>query len=840
MKTKRILSLLLSLIVLFSCITVPTFAEETIPEITVPAEDGAHSEETAPDEETVSEPDFIKIIHNIAEKYAESGVAEDGNMLWLLADMAVYSDLYPDSTNVLTSEQKQACLDKIIADAAAATAPNALAKDIIALRALGYDAKNVYTASLEKIDVAAKLTALVDEEAASVTNIYTLPYVIIALQQGTDYATSEQMAYLIDSAIERKASWQSTTWGSDGATPMLLALAPYYDTNDDVKTAIDETIPLITALQTDTGAIGNAASTGLAIAGFSALGIDAETIVKNEKSLIDGLMTQATEDLTGFNPTYNTFSTEQGFRGLLSWQLLGNNADRRIFDFATYPMNAARATWEAEGCPVVFSVTPDGAAVEIEGATAVSENKFDLPAGTYNYTVSKAGYLTRTESFTVSEEEARNHTEKTVTVALSEPPQGGDVTDEISVKVKVMVHDENACDSSYTYRKHASSYTALANETITLSKGDTVFDALKAALEKNSIAYIEASHGYISSINNLSEFDHGELSGWMFTVNGNHKNTSCRETKLTKNSTVVWFYTDDYTKERGSESYSSGGGSSVSTYTVKFETNGAKKIKNQKVKENKTVTAPEAPLKEGFTFEGWYTDQALTIPYDFTAKVTKSFTLYAKWKENTFGLSGKHADVAYNPVIFPDKTFVDIQNHETKASIEALAQKGIINGMTEAEFSPDNTMTRAEFATIVTRALGLPAKGSAAFSDVAETDWFYGYINTAHSYGIVNGVSETEFHPYGTITKEEAATMLARAACLCGMDTTMDTVAARNTLAEFSDYVTISDWAFSSVAFCYYVNIFDRSDMEVNPKTAVTRAEIAEMLYHLLGKANLL
>ena len=82
--------------------------------------------------------------------------------------------------------------------------------------------------------------------------------------------------------------------------------------------------------------------------------------------------------------------------------------------------------------------------------------------------------------------------------------------------------------------------------------------------------------------------------------------------------------------------------------------------------------------------------------------------------------------------------------------------------------------------------------------------------------------------------------MIARAASLCGMDINMDAVAARNILAAFPDYINISNWARSSVAFCYENGIIENSDTEVNPKTYVTRAAITKMLYQLLGKANLL
>lgn len=203
------------------------------------------------------------------------------------------------------------------------------------------------------------------------------------------------------------------------------------------------------------------------------------------------------------------------------------------------------------------------------------------------------------------------------------------------------------------------------------------------------------------------------------------------------------------------------------------------------------------------------------------------------------GLTGKHADVRVKPIVAA-KTFADIATHESKNAVEALASRRIVSGKTDRLFYPDATMTRAEFATIVVNALGLPQKSEARFSDVTKNDWYFTYINTAYAYDIIKGVSENEFDPGGTLTREEAAVMVARAAKLCGLDTAYTAFDARNSLAGFSDYIKASDWAYGSLAFCYDNGILDDSVMSVKPKEAVTRAEIAQMLYNLLYLSKLL
>lgn len=198
------------------------------------------------------------------------------------------------------------------------------------------------------------------------------------------------------------------------------------------------------------------------------------------------------------------------------------------------------------------------------------------------------------------------------------------------------------------------------------------------------------------------------------------------------------------------------------------------------------------------------------------------------------------ASVSVPAVSAPGTTFSDVKNHSNQTAIEALASRGIINGMGQGTFMPNKTMTRAEFAAIVTRALGLAAKDTKVFSDVPSSKWYAGYIGTANSSGIVNGVGNGKFNPEGTITRQEAAAMVARAAKLCGLDTAMDAAATRDMLAQFGDYRSVASWAKEPMAFCYSANILDQSELNIEPTKAILRCEIAQMLYNMLTAAELI
>ena len=204
------------------------------------------------------------------------------------------------------------------------------------------------------------------------------------------------------------------------------------------------------------------------------------------------------------------------------------------------------------------------------------------------------------------------------------------------------------------------------------------------------------------------------------------------------------------------------------------------------------------------------------------------------------GLPGKHPDVQSVPVTAAGATFTDLAGSPCRAAVEALASRSILTGRDAATFAPDASMTRAEFAAVVVRALGLTPQSRGLFEDVSAGSWYAGFVDTAAFYGIVNGKQADRFVPAGTITRQEAAVMVARAGALCGMQTDFDTAAIRDTLAQFTDYVQTAEWARQSLAFCYQAQILDDAALEIRPTQAITRGEVAQMLYQLLEKAELL
>lgn len=127
-----------------------------------------------------------------------------------------------------------------------------------------------------------------------------------------------------------------------------------------------------------------------------------------------------------------------------------------------------------------------------------------------------------------------------------------------------------------TPEKHKAFQTWIPKTTVSMDKDSTVYDLFVKVLGNNGIQYKETQPNYIGGIKApasfgghwLYEFDNGPNSGWMYTVNGKHPNLGLRDRKLKDGDVVVWHYTDDYTKEEGSEKWNTGG-SSTGTSTKK-------------------------------------------------------------------------------------------------------------------------------------------------------------------------------------------------------------------------------------------------------------------------------
>ncbi len=177
----------------------------------------------------------------------------------------------------------------------------------------------------------------------------------------------------------------------------------------------------------------------------------------------------------------------------------------------------------------------------------------------------------------------------------------------------------------------------------------------------------------------------------------------------------------------------------------------------------------------------------------------------------------------------PTEIFNDIANVSwAKTGIEALYDKGVISGRAEGIFAPTENVTREEFTKmLVLVSDSFDENASVDFDDV-KGSWAYAYIASAVKDGLVKGISGTQFGTGMNITREDAATLVWRLAT----KKRIKPAAAKN---SFNDLDKTADYAKEAVSFLQNNGIVQGDDDgNYNPKSFLTRAEAAALLYRLI------
>ena len=184
-------------------------------------------------------------------------------------------------------------------------------------------------------------------------------------------------------------------------------------------------------------------------------------------------------------------------------------------------------------------------------------------------------------------------------------------------------------------------------------------------------------------------------------------------------------------------------------------------------------------------------------------------------------------------LIYNEETFNDTKGTWYDAQADEMASRKILKGISEGTFDGDKAITRAEFAAVIVRALGLPENGGSTFNDVADSSWYHGYVGAASKYGIILGRSSTAFDPNANITREEAMAMIARAAKTAGFK------GVESKIGTYLDMDSVSSWAKDAVSFNLKNGLIVGSDGRIRPDDVITRAETATVVLGLLQKAGL-
>lgn len=683
------------------------------------------------------------LLENIASSYT------DNSSEWVVMDMAAYLDSHKSTQYKTTDEAKQTYINTAInALSGVGIGEQTYSKTILAMQSIGVDPQRLYPVnSNSAISAIAGLNGISHSSSA-----WTAPYTLAAYNQG-EYGSEVYEQTIIGQLLSNQS--ENGCWNEygtiDTTANVIAGLSFYYDSDPQVKQAVDKALDYLSRQQKSTGvyddgntgewaAGDNANSTAMVMIALASVGINPDTdsrFVKGETSLLDGLLSFALADNSGFGHTsseqLNSGATEQAFRALIAAsRVMADGKAYNIYDFsANTDLEPGRATGDGAVTP---PVNPD------PGNSNITVY-FTMKADT--------GYWVSRKAVTVKEGSTVYHV---FTTAL----EGTGIT---------YTGAENGYISSVT------------------KDGKT-----------------------------LGEFTSGKDSGWLYKVNGTLPDTGLTSYVVKNGDEVLWYYTTDWTtdpdagsvtlrpdpntvvKEQTDGSYQvslpKGSTGSVLVTIPKVSkgdllvivhADGTQEVVKKSViqngtgylmlDENATVKAVDYVSDFGDVKESaWYADAV-----DFTAGrglfsgvgggnfapdetlsrgmvVTVLYALEEAGAQKTEGL------------------FSDVAGDAWYAQGTAWAVKsGIVSGYGDGQFGPDDAITREQLALMLYRyaqymklSTGAGASLNAFGDKEAVSSWAQQAMSWAVSAGILGGTPEGNLNPGGTATRAEAAVMVSQ------------------------------------------------------------------------------
>ncbi|MEK3985057.1 S-layer homology domain-containing protein [Paenibacillus sp. FSL K6-3166] len=193
-------------------------------------------------------------------------------------------------------------------------------------------------------------------------------------------------------------------------------------------------------------------------------------------------------------------------------------------------------------------------------------------------------------------------------------------------------------------------------------------------------------------------------------------------------------------------------------------------------------------------------------------------------------------------IVQDPQSFKDVTTHWAKDIVNEMASRKVINGIGNELFNPSQEITRAEFAAIIVRGLGLKLeRGTTTFTDVKISDWYNDAVQTAYSYKLIDGFEDGAFRPTDKITREQAMSMIAKAMIITDLKAKLPSIEASELLHSYTDAIEASGWAKSGIADTLQAGIITgRSGNVLAPKAFITRAEVAAIIQRLLQQSDLI
>ncbi|MEW9672576.1 S-layer homology domain-containing protein [Ammoniphilus sp. 3BR4] len=276
----------------------------------------------------------------------------------------------------------------------------------------------------------------------------------------------------------------------------------------------------------------------------------------------------------------------------------------------------------------------------------------------------------------------------------------------------------------------------------------------------------------------------------------------------------------------------------IPTDSLKGKTAVSLSLKEMDIQGSKTLTAGYQVVMEGdiladLALEMTYAAQSLSlnrmvsVEVNSATQLTRVPALFSQQDQTvTVKIENVQNGKTY-AILSNEVDFSDIQQHWAKENIRTMAAKMVVKGMPNGEFAPNKVITRAEFTTLLVKALNLQSSGNASlpFKDVKSNDWFAHDLAIAYQAGVIQGLSANTFAPSKALSRQEMAVILAKA---------LELQAGSSELG-FDDKNRIASWAQDAVSSVVQKGYMKGlSDKEFAPLKQATRAEATTILYQVL------
>jgi len=208
------------------------------------------------------------------------------------------------------------------------------------------------------------------------------------------------------------------------------------------------------------------------------------------------------------------------------------------------------------------------------------------------------------------------------------------------------------------------------------------------------------------------------------------------------------------------------------------------------------------------------------------------------------GQNGGASAVGYGSgtyvLINKQPSFADVSGWSKKA-IDTLASRLILSGVNASTFEPGRAINRAEFATVISKALGLTGSNdSVGFGDVASNSWYAQAVTAVAELGLINGYEDGTYRPVQVITREEAMVIAARMLRQSEPGLVLTEREVDEILEGYGDQISLGKWARGDVALAIREGLISGSNGQLNAKDQITREQVAAVIVRLLERLELL